>query len=80
MRKIDGSHGTNGASGCGSPDFLGRVRWPLVVLLCLATGFALVVLFWSGDTQPDSPWFWSRVLALPLIIWSYLYGLRLLAH
>ncbi len=82
MKRIDGRAAADTQVERGSPELFSRVRWVLLVLLvllCLATGFGLVVLFWSGEMQPDSPWYWNRVLALPLIIGGYLYGVRWLA-
>ncbi|OLS61772.1 hypothetical protein [Pseudomonas putida] len=79
MRKVDGRPAADTQVERGSPELLSTVRWVLLVLLCLATGFGLVMLFWSGDMQPESPWYWNRVLALPLIVGGYLYGVRWLA-
>ncbi|MDU9393299.1 hypothetical protein [Pseudomonas sp. zfem002] len=58
----------------------GTLRWLLLILLFTAAGAAVVLLFWPGELQPRSPWFWSCVLLFPLSGAVILFGLRLFAH
>lgn len=53
-----------------------RVRWLLIILLCSLAGSAMTLLFWPGEMQPKSLWFWCCVLVFPVAGACLLYGLR----
>lgn len=56
------------------------VRWLSLVLTVAVLGGASVLLFWPGEWQPDSPWFWCCVLLFPVASGVLLYALRRIAY
>jgi hypothetical protein len=53
------------------------IVWLTVFLVCILVGVVSTLLTWPATEPTGSPWFWIRLLVIPILAWCLAFGLRL---
>lgn len=62
------------------PPPIRRGVWLLLLCGIVGAGVALTLATWPKDMRASGAWFWSCLLAFPVLAWMFLLGLRLYVH